>query len=168
MTHTAPCRPYLSFRGVLQIISKSFQVSESKINLIFNTSAHRTGNSSTSTNLHKHCKSEQKQKARARQSHTRKEQPNSRRGKKKQFVQTVAQMFNGLFTNVYTNQQKKKKKDKQLLNLLAITSLEVLGAVVLGALDERPRPFHKVVNQHGPGAFFVIVAHVVCYHTTEI
>lgn len=123
MTHTAPYRPYLFLRGVPQIISKSFQVSESKINLIFNTSAHRTGNSSTSTNLHKHCKSEQKQKAWARPKSHAKSTAQLSEGEKKQFVQTVAQMFNGLFTNVYTNQQKKKKRQ---------TTAESLGDHITG------------------------------------
>lgn len=96
-------------------------------------------------------------------------QPHSRGEKHKQTIaQTAAQMFNGLFTSVYMDQRKWRRK--QLLNLSPVTSLEELcgGIVVLGALDERPRPLHKIVDQHRPGAFFVIVAHVVCNHTAEI
>lgn len=166
MTHTAPCRPYLSLWGVPQMISKSFQILESKKTSFFNTSAHRTGNSSQAPVFASIANPIKNKKRGLAQSHTRKEQLS--KGKKNSSFRLLHRCSMVYLQMCTQTNRRRKKKDKQLLNLLAITSLEVLGAVVLGALDQRPRPFHEVVNQHGPGPFFVIVAHVVCYHTTEI
>lgn len=91
------------------LIFNPFQISGNPINFLLYISVN---SSSTSTNLRNHPV--ENNKCGLAFHRTGGNQPNSRGEKHKQtkqFAQTVAQMFNGLFTSVYTDQRKRRKNN---------------------------------------------------------